>query len=244
MKHKKSYGIACCRYNPDTKKPEILLIKKRYTYYFFEFIMGRYRRYKDKYLRYMFNNMSYYEKMEILNMNFENMWNKIWFSHKYDYSVYLKKKEKFEQTFLPDDRFKRLKKLMNSTENIEPVWEIPKGRKNEDEKEMDCAIREMREETKLKPDSYRILWNVKPFIEAYTDAGVHYTNYYYIAQCLDFTWKPNIDFNCIDQISEVQDIQWFNVETIKHVKIEKKTKKRFVKMSSSILKIFKKNIKF
>ena len=74
MKIKRSYGIALCRIN---KEFEILLIKKKYTYYFFEFVYGNYKESNEKYLMFLFNNMTYEEKMCILNMKFSDMWYRI-----------------------------------------------------------------------------------------------------------------------------------------------------------------------
>ena len=39
---KQSIGIACCRFNPNTNKPEILLVEKRYSYNFQTFVFGYY----------------------------------------------------------------------------------------------------------------------------------------------------------------------------------------------------------
>ena len=39
---KQSVGIACCRYNPKTNRPEILLVEKRYSYNFQTFVFGHY----------------------------------------------------------------------------------------------------------------------------------------------------------------------------------------------------------
>ena len=55
---KKSYGIACCRYNLTTKLPEILMIKKRYTYAFFDFVFTKYKKNDDNRLCKLFDQMS------------------------------------------------------------------------------------------------------------------------------------------------------------------------------------------
>ena len=122
-KYSKSYGIALCRFNSN-KEPEIILIKKRYTYYFFEFVLGKYQRNDNKYLFKLFNNMTYQEKMDILSLKFDTLWYKIWleipshalnrdssypsrqketgFNEKIYTYIYIKIKSKFETNFLSD----------------------------------------------------------------------------------------------------------------------------------------------
>ena len=76
---KTSYGIAVGRYNTNKNNQfEILMVRKRYTYYYFSFVFGRYKKYNNKYLQYMFNNMTVAEKIDILSLKFSNMWYRIW----------------------------------------------------------------------------------------------------------------------------------------------------------------------
>ena len=68
-KCKTSYGIALCRFNRDKNlQSEILMIKKRYTYHYFSFVFGHYKKYNNKHLQYLFNNMTFGEKIDILSM--------------------------------------------------------------------------------------------------------------------------------------------------------------------------------
>lgn len=74
---KKSYGIACCRFNK-LKEIEILLVKKRYTYSFVMFVLGKYNKKNDEFLVSLFNGMTNQEKTEILSLRFEIIWYKVW----------------------------------------------------------------------------------------------------------------------------------------------------------------------
>ena len=74
---KKSYGIACCRYNLTTKLPEILMIKKRYTYAFFDFVFTKYKKNDDDRLCRLFDQMSIQEKADILRLDFDILWARI-----------------------------------------------------------------------------------------------------------------------------------------------------------------------
>lgn len=78
--YKKTYGIALCRFN-EKKTAEILMIKKRYTYAFFSFVFGYYKKYNTKQIKSLFNNMTLEEKIDILSMNFSILWYRIWLSN-------------------------------------------------------------------------------------------------------------------------------------------------------------------
>ena len=65
---KKSYGIACCRFNKATNMLEILLIKKRYTYSFVAFVFGQYNKKDEKRLKFLFNGMTLQEKHLTMQM--------------------------------------------------------------------------------------------------------------------------------------------------------------------------------
>ena len=75
---RKSAGIACCRFNDITNKLELLVIKKRYTYNFAAFVFGQYSKKDDKRLMVLFNGMTLQEKIDIMSLNFDLLWYKIW----------------------------------------------------------------------------------------------------------------------------------------------------------------------
>lgn len=68
-----SYGIACVRKNKDTGCYEVLMIKKRHTYAFVEFIRGMYDPCKDLDLEYMFDSMTITEKSLIQSRSFNTL---------------------------------------------------------------------------------------------------------------------------------------------------------------------------
>lgn len=250
-KYRKSYGIALCRYI--NGEPEVIMIKKRYTYYFFEFVLGKYQRNDNRYLTKLFNNMTYQEKMDILSLKFDTLWYKIWleipsraanrdssypsrqkeagFNEKrYTYN-YTKSKSKFESNFL-NDHGDRLRKLINNSSNTETIWEIPRGRKLANEKEVDGAMREFFEETAIDSRKYNILWHVNPIVNSYRDDGVIYKTTYFIA-VLDENqkpWQPKLNFNSYDQILEIEAIKWVSKRDLNTLLLNQKTKKRTIQL--------------
>jgi len=247
-KIKKSYGIICCRKDPN-KGLQVIMIKKPTTYHFCEFVAGHYRKSDDTHLLKLFNNMTYHEKIDILSLKFNIMWYRIYKSNPdqvflqssgSNYSKhYIKKKAKFESAFLQDGGT-RLKKLMCDTLSAETLWEIPKGRKSDqhDEENINTAIREFSEETNIDQSKYQVLWRVQPYIETYSDFGTTYQNIYYYAHAID-NWEPTLKFSNGMQISEVSAIMWCSLNDIHNMRLDKHTHSRLVKLFKKITKKIK-----
>jgi 8-oxo-dGTP pyrophosphatase MutT (NUDIX family) len=265
--YKTSYGIALSRYNESkNNQPEILLIKKRYTYCYFSFVFGHYKKYNNKQLQYLFNNMSFGEKVDILSMKFSNIWYRLWLSDPEknhtigEYSTpnnndtqmrnlkcYLRKKNKFDTIFLRDSG-KRLRRLINNSSNSVTPWEIPKGGKNKtenkNETDLDCAKREFEEETGLSADKYTILWNIKPIISSHKDGDTIYRAVYYIATFNQgVKWYPKVKFDTSQQLSELEQVQWVSKPELKFLNLNEKSQKQLLRLFHRIISTYKKNIK-
>ena len=256
---KKSYGIVCCRKLNNAY--QIILIKKPVTYYFCEFIMGHYRRRDETHLKKLFNNMTYHEKCDILSLKFNIMWYRIYKSDPEKINIdriskyYYKKKTKFETNFLYDNG-KKLKQLISESKNSETQWEVPKGRKieslekytkystnstnstNNKEYDLNTAIREFTEETRINPNKYNILWHAAPYIETYSEFGITYQNIYYFTRALG-EWEPSIKFSNNQQISEVSSIKWCSKNDIKYMELEDLTYDRLKKLFDRLIKKYK-----
>ena len=293
VRFKKSYGIACCRYNLKTNLPEILMIKKRYTYAFFDFVFAKYKKKDDNRLRKLFNQMSIQEKAEILRLDFDKLWARIRIkipsqpniNNKHNFSLYKNinysntkiidsklensneninpgyirnfesklsddwftyknKKDKFKNNFLHIDKGKRLKRLINGTKSIDSIWEIPKGRPNRNEKPINTALREFKEETDISIDKYTILIHIKPIVNSYIINRCSYKHTYYIAIAKGFNWNPEINFCSYEQMTEVENLQWVSLEKAKHLNLKQVSSHiRILGIIKKIINIFKENYK-
>lgn len=209
---KQSLGIACCRFNGT--KPEILLICKRYTYAYNLFVHAKYMSSDNNALIALFNGMTVDEKIDILSLNFMQIWYRIWLNSARSTTYYVSK-NKFETTFLPDGGA-RLRKLICKSSNANKIWEIPKGRKrNKNEPDLQCAIREFGEETGINKKSYKVFHYAKRTY-GYSDAGVRYNNTYFIG-ITKHNIEPRINFGMQDQIDEICDIKWMSIEEIRFI---------------------------
>jgi 8-oxo-dGTP pyrophosphatase MutT (NUDIX family) len=270
-KIKRSYGIALCRFRDRNKgEVEMLLIKKRYTYQFFEFVFGRYKKNDAKHLMYLFNHMTYSEKVCILNMKFAEMWYRVWLTNPektyfYGYKqikdgkissdtkkktkkvpwkgigCYFKKKNKFESSFMKDSG-KRLLNLIDNSGNSETPWDIPKGHKFLNEKDMNAAKREFEEETGVDPKNYTVMWHVPPMVIAYQNQGTTYKHYYYLATS-ENTWNSKVSFKKYNQVLEVECIKWVIKRDVQFLRLNKDHHKRMMVLFAILTKLFKKHAK-
>jgi len=213
---KSSLGIACCRYNKD--KLEILLVCKRFTYSYNMFVHGKYSGNNMELIK-LFNGMTVEEKLDICSLNFTQIWYRVWLNFKISISTYTFSKSKFEKNFLMDGGVK-LRSLINKSSNAQKIWEIPKGhKKNKTEIDIHCAIREFYEETGISKKNYKLFLNSRMQF-SYIDDGIKYNNTYFIA----FTQKkiiPKIDFSLQEQVDEISDIRWMNIEDVRYVDQQK-----------------------
>lgn len=220
MKTKKSYGIACCRFKKG--KPEILLILRKTTYAFDEFLNGNYG--DDEWLVRLFSRMTTYEKTMIYSLNFDYMWYLMYSrvptpQHQGNgpckFSVFMHRKNKFANAFLKDGG-KKLRQLLDVASNEEQLWEIPKGRRSDREEALNAAIREFQEETNISNSRYTILFDVEPIKVHFRDMGVEYFQYYYVAIATE-PLETRIRFKYLNQLAEVNDIKWMDIEKIRAV---------------------------
>lgn len=239
-----SYGIALVKKNKINNRYEILFIKKRITYAYITFVKGIYNKNNDNELIKLFNNMTIEEKISIMSLNFNNIWYMSYLTIPHnlipkDLSKYESCKHKFEKRFL-NDNGKRLLKLLKNTKNINSVWEIPKGMQNKNEQIINTAIREFSEETGIKKNKYKLLWDVPPLEYVFNDENVTYKYVYYVGIMLDHKYVPNIELDINKStIMESSDIKFINMDEIKLL-----TNNNLAKFVSKIFNIAKNYIHF
>lgn len=230
-----SLGIACCRFNKG--KPEMLLVCKRYTYAYNLFTHGKYNSNNSSDLICLFNGMTVDEKLDLLSLNFTQIWYRIWLNMPRNANYYLAK-NKFESTFLIDGGSK-LRKLISKSTNSPRIWEIPKGRKrNKSEPDIQCATREFYEETGVNKKSY-IVFPDEQRTFSYVDGGVRYTNTYFLALAKN-NIEPRINFALQDQIDEISDIRWMSIDDIKYIDTTQRLT-RFIRPIFNYMKKYNKN---
>lgn len=215
---------------------EYLLIRRRNSLNYVEFIRGKYDIYNLDYLIKSFNFITIDEKNMIKNNDFDVLWKELWGNDiNYNNNEYNDSKEKFN---LLKNGFYIKKNEINIFVSVdilindsiynftEPEWGYPKGRRNMKEKNIECAKREFEEETLIKIDNINII-NITPLEETYIASnGLKYKHIYYISQLKNKNIELKIDINNICQKIEVSDINWFKfndaINILRDYNIEKK----------------------
>ena len=153
----------------------------------------------------MFELMSPEELNMIRNNDLNFLWNNLW-KKTSNYKIYQKELKKSENNFNYLKNNKILEKLLEITPLYDsPEWGFPKGKRNNFEKNFDCAKREFLEETNINDEDHIILRNLYCINENYVGTNkLNYRHIYYIS-IADSEMKENNYNN-----NEVGEIRWFN----------------------------------
>jgi 8-oxo-dGTP pyrophosphatase MutT (NUDIX family) len=137
-------------------------------------------------------------------------------------------KDKEKEKEKTPDQFISLDTLINKSTTAwkETEWEFPKGRRNYQEKDLDCAIREFEEETGISKYNIKIIENLMPFEEIFIGSNhKSYKHKYFLAAMCDQEEKNKYTLNNY-QKTEVSKIKWKTLEecleSIRPYNLEKK----------------------
>lgn len=228
-----SHGIIAFRYTIDFGL-QYLMIRRKNSFGYIDFIRGKYIQNNLDHLKLMFNEMSIEEKELIKNNSFETLWKLMWgnqdTSHQNQFKgEELSSQKKFDclKNGIPiggNGEIITLDILINnsSTSWNETEWEFPKGRRNFQEKDLDCALREFEEETGINKKYIKIIDNLLPFEEMFLGSNhKSYKHKYFLG------FVENSEINLLNfQLNEVSKIEWKTIEecleSIRPYNLEKK----------------------
>lgn len=242
---KESFGIILCKHVP-TEPLNVLVVKKRYTYSYAEFIHGHYSIKDLRKVYGLFEHMTPEELLDIWSLNFPQMWFRIWLS--YDQTThYNKKYKKFYNAFMKHDNGKKLRKTVESTKNYSGLYyEFPKGKQIivEDpiqkvittEDPLVCAIREFEEETKINKKYYKIINGFNRRF-SYIHMGVKYVNTYFLALAKPNLLTKNIYEFCHDITnSEVTEVKWVTTRELQIIDSKNNMLTKLIKPAFNMIK--------
>jgi 8-oxo-dGTP pyrophosphatase MutT (NUDIX family) len=227
-----SIGIIAFRVSETPeKKLEYLLIRRKDTLGYIDFMRGKYSVQNKEYIMNMVKQMTKKEKDRLKTEQFDVLWRDIWGS-----SVYIQRykseegisREKFNSLkngVLIKNSFYTLSSIIDEcTEDWEePEWGFPKGRRNSQENDYNCAIREFCEETGYSKENIHIIKNVIPYEENFT--GSNYKSYKHKYFLVYMNYEDTLNINGF-QKSEVSMMTWKSIdETLKLIRpynLEKK----------------------
>jgi len=223
-----SYGVILCSSTCDGV--QYLMIRRKNSFGYSDFMRGRYLLNNIDQIQDMIDEMSSTEKKQILCCSFEQLWSQMW-GHNYigtqykgEESTSQKKFDALKSGVVNNNVLITLDSLVNnsSTNWTETEWEFPKGRRNYQEKDIDCAIREFEEETGLARQHISLIENVLPFEENFIGSNhKSYKHKFFLA----YTEHELTDMENY-QKSEVSKLEWKTIaeclEAIRPYNLEKK----------------------
>ena len=231
-----SYGIICFKkFEDDTYK--IVLVRRKSTIGYVEFLRGKYDINDEDYLIKLFDIMTINEKKDILKYKEFNKLRELLGMTKKN-NIYKAEYDRAERKFniLKTGLFKyenknekneknenNTKKKLELKYNLETLveksntkwneteWGVPKGRKQQKEMDLNCGIREFVEETNIKLKDIKIIFNLKPLVEEYVSInGIKYKHIYYFANHINKKYDLKINPFNLDQVNEINAVSWLD----------------------------------
>ena len=211
-----SIGIILFRKNSEKKCIEYLLIRRKDSLGFVDFMRGKYQLNNKEYILTLFNNMSSHERDNLRNGTFKDLWQHLW---GVSIGIQYKNEEKSS-----NEKFNLLKNGLhtignNNQQNFynldtlidsctkfydQAEWGFPKGRRNYQEKDLSCALREFEEETGYNKNKIKIIHNILPLEEIFLGSNFKSYKHKYFLAYVD----ERLEAEFLFQKTEVSKIAW------------------------------------
>jgi len=189
------------------KTINIIMVRRKFTFNYIYLVKGLYTLELENIIK-SINLITHNEYNNLLNKDFKDMYLEIYINidNQIEYNKSLKQFYILREYILP-----QIKHKINIMYD-EPEWGFPKGKRINNESNLECAIREFEEETSLTKDDYTLLDRLFPLVEVIkgTD-GLDYKHIYYIAILNNSAHNKNLT---IEQNYEIGMINSLSIEII------------------------------
>jgi ADP-ribose pyrophosphatase YjhB (NUDIX family) len=209
---------------------EYLMIQRVDSFGYVEFMRGKYSLHNYSLLKNIIDEMTIQEKQNILTKPFDDLWISLWgeysgLQYKGEQQTSKNKYLQLKSGIKRDGMTYSLDSLISSstTQWETAEWGFPKGRRNNQEKDLDCAIREFTEETGYSKESLQQVYNIFPYEEIFFGSNMKcYKNKYF----LHYMNNSNMKLSSGYQKSEVNNMKWLSynecMNIIRPYNVEKK----------------------
>jgi 8-oxo-dGTP pyrophosphatase MutT (NUDIX family) len=192
------------------------MIRRKDSFGYIDFMRGKYTLQQKESLQKSIDEMSNEEKTRVLENDFDTLWKQLWLDnissqYKNEENISMKKYELVKNGLYINTEWITLKDMVENSPTCwdETEWEFPKGRRNMNEKDMDCALREFEEETGIPSTTIKIVENVIPYEELFIGSNhKSYKHKYFLAMLTD----EMVDLSGF-QKSEVSKVEWKTLDT-------------------------------
>lgn len=209
---------------------EYLLVRRKDSLNYVEFIRGKYDLDDLKFLYQVFSEISIDERNRIREKSFSELWKRLWKNETVPQIPSASNSFSSPDYFMAEQRFHHLKSgyvtgtdqsisieiLLNGTSSkySSPEWGFPKGKRNRRESDFDCARRELFEETRCSAEHYVILPQLNCVSETFKGSNnVFYKHLYFVA-CHKSDKSIDLHMTDPDQLAEIGDIGWFTADQV------------------------------
>jgi hypothetical protein len=206
---KKSLGIILF----DKTKNNVVVIKKRYSYEYFDMVYGRYDKNDMQTVKKLVSAMTIDEKNILRSHNFDYIWYHIHLNF-IKTEKYYRAYTLFTNMFMLDsgcmlDNILRACSYKNTIK-----LELPKGKKNRmNEPNIFTAIREMEEETQIKYEDIDLFPHIKQSMTEIKN-DVKYLTLFYVG-VIKKNKVPHLNESYMDQIAEIGDVKLVDMNTLR-----------------------------
>jgi 8-oxo-dGTP pyrophosphatase MutT (NUDIX family) len=212
-----SNGVIAFRVTPQGQK-EYLMVCRKDTLGFVDFVRGKYSVYDKYYISNMICQMTTAEKQMLITLEFDDLWKRVWGEGSVQYgNEEVVSRDKFNQLSrgieTPANGKYDLKDLVATDKTVwsEPEWGFPKGRRENNESDLSCGLREFLEETGYSVGTnYSMIENVAPFEEIFIGSNYKSYKHKYFLMKMDYDYSQSIDFTKEDPNCEISAIRWMS----------------------------------
>jgi 8-oxo-dGTP pyrophosphatase MutT (NUDIX family) len=186
----------------DPRTVKVLMVRRKHSMAFTEFVRGKYEPRNLIFIKKLLANMTFDEHKLLKTLEFSDIWTQHWgvgrdhHSHEYELS-----KARFEGL--------DINSLIGTEGYPESEWGFPKGRRQQREADLNCAIREFSEETDISRDLYTVCKNLL-FEETFKGTNdIEYKHVYFLS-----ITTGEIKLNTIlshEQEREICEMRWMTL---------------------------------
>jgi 8-oxo-dGTP pyrophosphatase MutT (NUDIX family) len=229
-------------------KPELLFIRRKDSLAFAEIARAKYKTTNKEYIKKMIQNMTKNEIEFLRNVEHaDDIWKRLWMTKKVsktrqeEYNrVYKKLQTLIDGTIINNQENISFKSIINEIDIVsaqdEPEWGFPKGRRNPKETNIECALREFKEETDIDPSKIKIL-SIQPVEEIFTGSNdIKYKHVYYIGVYNGDEKDIKLNPKNKNQKAEVSAIKWCSPdEIIEKIRDNSPERKKLVSYTTNFI---------
>lgn len=203
---------------------QYLMIRRKDTLGYIDFMRGKYSIYNKDYIMNMLKQMTVTEKNNLRTLSFMDLWIGIWGTktlsgqYKSEELISAEKISALRGGVIVNGSQYTLNELLDESDQYsqwaEAEWGFPKGRRNYQEKDFECALREFSEETGYKIEHLHNIQNVLPFEEIFT--GSNYKSYKHKYYLTFMNYKNTVQMENFER-TEVSKMEWKTYDECMHI---------------------------